>query len=101
LQLSFLIKTHVIILASIVVFFAIGSHGFRPVRGIYLLQILPEQIATGGLGIVRTLLMGWCSRSDRYWIISDRTDFQVALTMLAISIVCSLGLSVLLYVINV
>ncbi|ELY87371.1 major facilitator superfamily protein [Natrialba hulunbeirensis JCM 10989] len=36
----------------------IGSHGFRPVRGAYLMSAIPDDLAAGGLGVVRTLLMG-------------------------------------------
>lgn len=38
--------------------FGIGAHGFRPVRGAYLTELIPESVAGGGLGAVRTLLMG-------------------------------------------
>jgi MFS family permease len=35
----------------------LGSHGFRPVRGVYLVRVIPEAVAGGTLGIVRTGLM--------------------------------------------
>lgn len=41
-----------------VVGFGLGSHGFRPVRGVHLTTLLPESLAGGGLGAVRTGLMG-------------------------------------------
>jgi len=47
-----------IVLGALVVAFGLGSHGFRPVRGVYLIEALPERLAGGGLGVVRTLLMG-------------------------------------------
>ncbi|MBP1923520.1 MFS family permease [Halorubrum alkaliphilum] len=47
-----------IVLGVLVVALGLGSHGFRPVRGAYLIEALPERLAGGGLGVVRTLLMG-------------------------------------------
>lgn len=36
----------------------LGMHGFRPVRGSYLMTAVPDTIAGGSLGVVRTLSMG-------------------------------------------
>jgi len=47
-----------VVLGALVVALGFGSHGFRPVRGAYLVEALPERLAGGGLGVVRTLLMG-------------------------------------------
>ena len=47
-----------IVLGVLVATLGLGSHGYRPVRGAYLVEALPERIAGGGLGVVRTLLMG-------------------------------------------
>jgi MFS family permease len=44
--------------AVVVAAFGIGSHGFQPVRSAYLIEVLPDWLAGGGLGVVRTLLMG-------------------------------------------
>lgn len=46
------------VLGALVVALGLGSHGFRPVRGAYLVETLPDRLAGGGLGVVRTLLMG-------------------------------------------
>lgn len=48
----------VIAFAVVVAAFGLGSHGFQPVRSAYLMEILPDWLAGGGLGVVRTLLMG-------------------------------------------
>ena len=37
--------------------FGIGAHGFRPVRSAFLMSLLPDDAAGGGLGVVRTVLM--------------------------------------------
>ena len=44
-------------LGVLVVALGLGAHGYRPVRGAYLMDLLPDWIAGGGLGVVRTLLM--------------------------------------------
>ena len=48
----------VIAFAVVAAAFGLGSHGFQPVRSAYLMEILPDWLAGGGLGVVRTLLMG-------------------------------------------
>jgi MFS family permease len=45
-------------LGATVVAFGLGSHGFRPVRGVYLVNVVPDSLAGGGLGVARTILMG-------------------------------------------
>ncbi|GAB7093890.1 hypothetical protein JCM30237_10420 [Halolamina litorea] len=40
-----------------VVVFGLGCHGFRPVRSAFLMSLLPDDAAGGGLGVVRTVLM--------------------------------------------
>lgn len=44
-------------MVAAVVAFGLGSHGFRPVRGAFLISSFPDSIAGGSLGVVRTLLM--------------------------------------------
>jgi len=44
-------------LAASVGALGLGSHGFRPVRGAYLVRVIPDEVAGGTLGIVRTGLM--------------------------------------------
>jgi MFS family permease len=43
--------------AAAVVLFGLGAHGFRPVRSAFLMSLLPDEAAGGGLGVVRTVLM--------------------------------------------
>jgi MFS family permease len=45
-------------LGAAVVALGLGAHGYRPVRGAYLMAVVPDSLAGGGLGVVRTLLMG-------------------------------------------
>lgn len=48
---------NVLVLGAGVVGIGIGGHGYRPVRDAYLMSVIPESIAGGGLGVVRTCLM--------------------------------------------
>ena len=45
-------------IGAAVVALGLGAHGYRPVRGAYLMAVVPDSLAGGGLGVVRTLLMG-------------------------------------------
>lgn len=75
----------------------LGSHGFRPVRGVHLEALLPDSLAGGGLGAVRTALMGAGAVAPAFvGIVADRTDFGVAFlplfVALVIAVVLTLGL---------
>jgi MFS family permease len=61
-----------------------GAHAFRPVRGVYLVSILPDDVAGGGLGIVRTSLMGAGALSAALvGTLSDVVGFRAAFAVLA------------------
>ena len=75
-------------LGAAVVGLAVGSHGFRPVRGVYLVEILPDWIAAGGLGIVRTILMGAGAVSPAVvGFLAEAYDLRAAFALLAASMV--------------
>jgi len=42
---------------AVIVCLGLGMHGYRPVRGAYLMDVIPTSVAGGSLGAVRTLLM--------------------------------------------
>lgn len=72
------------LLAFLIAVVGIGAHGFQPVRGAYLMDHLPEQLSGGGLGIVRTLLMGIGALAPTVvGITADLLDFRVAFGVLA------------------
>ncbi len=74
-----------IVFGAIVVALGVGSHGFRPIRGAYLAATIPEDVAGGGLGIARTILMGVGSLAPAVvGVLSDATDFGTAFGLLAI-----------------
>lgn len=75
----------VVLAGSLIVMFAVGSHGFRPVRAVYFVEILPERIASGGFGIVRTLLMmAGAVAPPLVGYIADVSSFRIAFTLLVI-----------------
>lgn len=78
----------VVVLGAVVVAFAVGSHGFRPVRGVYLVELLPDRIAAGGFGIVRTLLMAAGAASPAVvGFVADGFGFRAAFALLSSSLV--------------
>ena len=73
-----------VVLGALVVAFGVGSHGFRPVRGAFLVETLPDRLAGGGLGVVRTLLMGAGAFAPAViGAIADRVGFRPAFAVLA------------------
>lgn len=78
----------------------LGVHSFRPVRGVYLMETLPDRISAGGFGIVRTLLMMSGAISPGIvGTLSDISTFRAAFWMLAGSILIATILS--LYLIQI
>jgi MFS family permease len=74
------------VLGAAVVVFGLGSHGFRPVRGAYLSAEFPEDVAGGGLGLVRTLLMGVGAVAPAVvGFVADTLSFRAGFALLAVS----------------
>jgi sugar phosphate permease len=70
--------------AVVVALFGLGSHGFQPVRSAYLMELLPGRLAGGGLGVVRTLLMGAGALApSAVGIVADAVGFRPAFALLA------------------
>ncbi len=75
----------------------LGAHSFRPVRGAYLMDSLPDDLSAGGLGIVRTLLMGSGAIAPGIvGTIADIFSFRLAFVILSVSIGVATALSILL-----
>jgi len=88
---------NIFVLAVAVVCIGLGVHSFRPVRAAYLMQILPERIAAGSFGIVRTLLMlSGAVSPGIIGTLSDRVGFRIAFWILTFSMVAAAGLILLL-----
>ena len=76
----------VLVLGAAVVAFGLGSHGFRPVRAAYLSAEFPEDVAGGGLGLVRTLLMGVGAVAPAVvGVVADTLGFRAGFALLAVS----------------
>ncbi|GAB7092452.1 MFS transporter [Halorubrum luteum] len=86
-----------VVLAALIAAAGVGGHGFQPVRGAYLLELLPERLAGGGLGVVRTLLMGAGALAPGIvGVIADVSDLGVSFGLLAVSMsVAAIGAAVL------
>jgi len=101
LAIVVLVDIGIVIIAILIVLFALGSHGFRPVRGLYLIELLPDDIAAGGFGIVRTLLMGAGAVAPTIiGFIADMSDFRVAFAFLTASMVGAATISIGLLISN-
>ncbi len=86
-------------LGAVVVLLGLGAHGFRPVRGAYLVEILPDWMAGGGLGVVRTLLMGAGAFAPAVvGYLADAAGFRVAFALLAVSQVGAAALAAGLWI---
>jgi len=87
-----------LVLGAVVVVLGLGTHGFRPVRGAYLVTILPESLAGGGLGAVRTLLMvAGAVGPAVVGYLSETVGFRAAFALLLVSLVCATGLTAFLW----
>lgn len=82
-----------------VVVFGLGYHGFRPVRGAYLVAIIPESVVGGTLGSVRTVHMAAGALAPAaVGLLADLAGFRVAFGTLAGSVGASLLCTVVLIV---
>ncbi|WP_049923341.1 MFS transporter [Halopiger djelfimassiliensis] len=87
-----------IALGALLVAVGIGSHGFRPVRGAYLMAAIPDDLAGGGLGVVRTLLMAAGAVAPAVvGALSETVGFRPAFWLLTASVVAATVLAVVLW----
>ena len=85
-------------LGAAVVCLGLGSHGYRPVRGAYLMSAIPSSVAGGSLGAVRTLLMiAGASSPAIVGIVSETAGFRAAFWLLTAVLAVATGLSVVLW----
>ncbi|WP_254768183.1 MFS transporter [Salinilacihabitans rarus] len=90
-----------VVLGAALVAVGVGSHGFRPVRGAYLMAAVPDDIAGGSLGIVRTLLMGAGAVAPAVvGALSETVGFRPAFWLLAASVAAATVLSAALLVVG-
>ncbi|MFD1564845.1 MFS transporter [Haloarchaeobius amylolyticus] len=87
-----------ILLGGLLIVVGVGSHGFRPVRGAYLMTAIPDEVAGGGLGVVRTLLMGAGAIAPAVvGSLSETAGFRAAFWLLAMTIIGATVLGCLLW----
>jgi len=87
-----------LVLGGAVVLLGLGAHGYRPVRGAYLMEVTPESVAGGSLGVVRTLLMVAGAVSPAVvGFLSETAGFTVAFQLLAAALVAATGLTLFLW----
>lgn len=53
-----LFLSHPLALGLAVVGLGLGAHGYRPPRDAYLAALLPDRVAGGGIGMIRSVIMG-------------------------------------------
>ncbi|WP_123619470.1 MFS transporter [Halorubrum sp. CSM-61] len=88
-----------VVLGALVVAFGLGTHGFRPVRGAYLIESLPDRLAGGGLGAVRTLLMAAGALAPAtVGAVADASGFRPAFGLLAGALALAAGVATWLWV---
>ncbi|KOX95329.1 MFS transporter [Halorubrum tropicale] len=88
-----------IALGASMVILGLGAHGYRPVRGAYLMEVLSGDVAKGTLGVVRTLLVGAGAVGPAVvGYLSDVTNFRVAFTVLTVAFGAATGVTVILWV---
>lgn len=87
----------IVVLSVATLAIGLGAHSFRPVRGAYLMESLPDDLSAGGLGIVRTLLMGSGAVAPGVvGTVADIFSFRLAFTILAASVGVATVLNILL-----
>jgi len=89
------------VLGGAVVLLGLGAHGYRPVRGAYMMSVVPESVAGGSLGVVRTLLMGAGSVSPAIvGYLSETAGFGPAFQLLAAALVAATALTLVLWAVD-
>ncbi|WP_436930825.1 MFS transporter [Halosimplex halobium] len=91
----------VLALGAAVVCLGLGAHGYRPVRGAYLMTVIPDSVAGGSLGAVRTLLMVAGAASPALvGYLSETAGFRPAFWLLAAAFAAATALTSLLWMVE-
>lgn len=84
-----------LVAALAVVGFGVGGHGFRPARDAHLTGLLPDSLAGGGIGAVRSGLMAVGAVSPALvGLTADLAGFVVAFSLLLVSLSGAVALAV-------
>lgn len=81
------------LLVILTVISGIAFHGFRPVRDSYLMDVLPDEVSGGALGVVRTCMTGVGAFGPAVvGYLSDAAGFTVAFGAVALAVSLAGGL---------
>jgi MFS family permease len=84
---------------AVVVVLGLGMHGYRPVRGAYLMAVIPSSVAGGSFGVVRTLLMiAGALAPAVVGVVSEAAGFRPAFWGITAVLALSTALVVVLWV---
>lgn len=74
------------VLAAAVVAFGVGNHGIIPVRGSYFMAAIPDDVAGGTLGVVRTTFMAASALAPAVvGVVADVADLTAAFVVLGVT----------------
>lgn len=86
--LALLVLTEPLLLAVAVAAWGIGGHGYRPARDAYMADLIPDRLAGGGIGMIRSVLMGAAALSPAVvGVLADYAGFRSGFAVLAGSLV--------------
>ena len=85
-------------LGGAVVCLGLGAHGYRPVRGAYMMSVLPASVSAGSFGAIRTVQMiAGASSPALVGVLSETAGFRPAFGLLTAALVAATALSVVLW----
>ncbi len=85
--LALLVVDSVALILGLTLLTGIGFHGFRPVRDSYLMDLIPDSIGGGTLGIVRTFMTAIGGAAPAViGVLSDFFGFVVAFGVIAVAL---------------
>jgi len=85
-------------LGAAVVCLGLGAHGYRPVRGAYMMSVLPESVTAGSFGAVRTIqMLAGASSPALVGVLSETAGLRPAFWLLTGALVVSTGLAAVLW----
>lgn len=91
----------VLALGGAVLALGLGAHGYRPVRGAYLIAVTPESVTGGSVGAVRTLLMlAGALAPALVGVLSETAGFRPAFWLLAAALAGATALTAGLWLVS-
>jgi MFS family permease len=86
-----------LLLAVLAVVTGVGFHGFRPVRDSYLMDVIPDEVSGGTLGVIRTFMTAVGALAPAtVGYLSDAFDFTAAFGTIGAALVAATAVVVVL-----